>query len=76
MHHSHPGFHEAAKGISQRQGIPMARASAILASATRHASPAAKAHNPHLKHVKMAHKHDHTHTSSHKHADGYGYHHK
>ena len=73
MHHSHPGFHAAAEGIAHRQGIPMARASAILASSTRHASPAAKKANPALKNVRMG-KMDHTHTASHKHADGYGYH--
>jgi len=45
------GFKAAAKSISQKQGITMERASAILASGARKASPAAKKANPNLKKV-------------------------
>jgi hypothetical protein len=47
------GFAAAQKGIAKKQGIPMERAGAILASATRKASPAAKKANPNLKKVLM-----------------------
>jgi hypothetical protein len=47
----HPGFKSAAASIARRQGIPVARANAILASQTRGASAAAKRHNPRLKRV-------------------------
>ena len=46
------GFAAAQKGIAKKQGISMERAGAILASATRKASPAAKKKNPNLKKVK------------------------
>lgn len=46
------GFQANAKKIAARQGIPEERASAILAAATRKASPAAKKANPALKRVK------------------------
>ena len=46
------GFKANQANIAKRQGIPMKRAGAILASATRKASPAAKAKNPNLKKVK------------------------
>ena len=36
------GFKAAQSNIAKKQGIPMERAGAILASATRKASPAAK----------------------------------
>jgi hypothetical protein len=49
---AHPGFKVVQGQIAQREGIPEARAGAILASATRKASPAAKAKNPRLKRVK------------------------
>jgi hypothetical protein len=45
------GFKAAQKNIAKKQGIPMERAGAILASATRKASPAAKKANPNLKKV-------------------------
>lgn len=48
----HPGFKAVAAGIAQKEGISQDRAGAILASATRKASPAAKAKNPALKKVK------------------------
>ena len=48
----HPGFKSVAKNISKKQKIPVKQASAILASRTRKASPAAKKRNPRLKRVK------------------------
>jgi hypothetical protein len=48
----HPGFKAVASKIAKKQGISKKRASAILASATRKASPAAKRKNPRLKRVK------------------------
>lgn len=47
----HPGFKAVAKGI-QKQGYSKQAAGAILANATRHASPAAKAKNKNLNRVK------------------------
>ena len=38
--------------MAKKQGVPMKKAGAMLASATRKASPAAKAKNPNLKKVK------------------------
>ena len=49
---NHPGFKAVAKGIAKKQGIPISRANAILASASRNASSAAKAKNKNLKRVK------------------------
>lgn len=49
---SHPGFKSVQNSIASRQGISKDRAGAILASATRKASPAAKAANPNLRKVK------------------------
>jgi hypothetical protein len=49
---SHPGFENVARSIAAKEGLPMDRARAILASRTRHASPAAKAANPRLNRVK------------------------
>ena len=46
------GFKANQKRIARRQGISMKRAGAILASASRKASPAAKRRNPRLKRVK------------------------
>jgi hypothetical protein len=46
------GFKAAQSQIAARQGISRKRAGAILASATRKASPAAKKRNPNLKKVK------------------------
>ena len=48
---AHPGFKAAAASIAKRQGLPMARANAILAAGARKASPAAKKANPRLKRV-------------------------
>lgn len=47
----HVGFKAAQEEIARRQGISMDRAAAILAAGARHASPAAKKANPHLKRV-------------------------
>lgn len=54
MAHSkaHPGFKAVASNIASRMGISKKQASAILASKTRKASPAAKRRNPNLKKVK------------------------
>jgi hypothetical protein len=46
------GFAAAQKQIAKKSGVPMKNAGAILASATRKASPAAKKANPNLKKVK------------------------
>jgi len=46
------GFKAAQKGIAKKQGVSMEAAGAILASASRKASPAAKRKNPNLKKVK------------------------
>ena len=48
----HPGFKSVQKKIAKKGGFPMKKAGAILASATRKASPAAKKANPNLKKVK------------------------
>lgn len=47
----HPGFKAAAANIAKKEGISKEAASAILASSTRKASPAAKRANPNLKNV-------------------------
>jgi hypothetical protein len=47
-----PGFKAVQNSIAKKQGISTERAGAILASATRKASPAAKKANPALKKVK------------------------
>jgi len=46
------GFKNIQRMIAKEQHIPMKRAGAILAAATRKASPAAKRKNPNLKKVK------------------------
>ncbi len=46
------GFKNVQASIAKKQGISEERAGAILASATRKASPAAKRANPALKKVK------------------------
>ena len=51
MSKAHPGFKNVAKGIAQRQGIPIERANAILASAAHKASPMAIQKNPRIKRV-------------------------
>jgi len=48
----HPGFKKVQSKIAKKQGISKKAAGAILASATRKASSAAKAKNPKLKKVK------------------------
>jgi hypothetical protein len=54
MKKAHPGFAAVQKKIAKKQGVGMESAGAILASATRKASPAAKKANPALKNVKGA----------------------
>lgn len=53
-HHSkaHPGFKAVQASIAKKEGVSTERAGAILAAATRRASPAAKAANPRLNRVK------------------------
>lgn len=50
----HPGFGMVQGKIAKKEGVSRQAAGAILASATRHASPAAKRANPALKNVKPA----------------------
>lgn len=45
-------FKSVQAGIAKKEGIPKKNAGAILAKASRNASPAAKAKNPKLKKVK------------------------
>lgn len=52
MSAKHPGFKNVAKKIAAKEGVSAKSAGAILASATRKASPAAKAKNKNLKKVK------------------------
>ena len=52
MSKAHPGFKAVARKIAAKEGVSTARASAILASSSRKASPAAKKANPALKTVK------------------------
>jgi len=52
MANKHPGFKAVAAKIAKSEGIPVKNASAILASSSRKASPAAKAKNPKLNKVK------------------------
>jgi len=47
----HPGFKAVAGSIARKEGLPLARAKAILAAKSRAASPAAKQANPALKRV-------------------------
>jgi hypothetical protein len=49
---THPGFKAVAAKIAAKQGLSKEAASAILASSSRKASPAAKKANPRLKRVK------------------------
>lgn len=46
------GFKAAQASIAKKEGVSKDRAGAILAAATRKASPAAKKANPNLKKVK------------------------
>lgn len=48
----HPGFKSAQTSIAKREGVSPKAAGAILASATRGASPSAKKANPNLKKVR------------------------
>jgi len=48
----HPGFASVQSSIAKKEGVSKERAGAMLAAATRRASPAAKKANPHLKRVK------------------------
>lgn len=48
---AHPGFKAVQARIAKKQGVSMESAGAILASASRKASPAAKVKNPALKRV-------------------------
>jgi len=48
----HPGFKAVQTNIAKKGGYSMEAAGAILASASRKASPAAKRKNPNLKKVK------------------------
>lgn len=48
----HPGFQAVQAKIAKKEGISEDRAGAILAAASRGASPAAKKANPRLKRVK------------------------
>lgn len=52
MGKTHPGFKAVQGQIAKKEGISKERAGAILANASRHASPAAKAKNPALRKVK------------------------
>ena len=52
MSKDHPGFKFVAEKIAKKEGISKKKASAILASSSRHASKAAKKKNPNLKKVK------------------------
>lgn len=47
----HPGFQKVQATIAKQEGVSMDRAGAMLASASRHASAAAKRANPRLKRV-------------------------
>jgi hypothetical protein len=48
---AHPGFAKAQKSIMKKEGVSKESAGAILASASRNASPMAKKENPNLKNV-------------------------
>ena len=49
---THPGFKAVQAKIAKKQGVSKQAAGAILASATRKASAAAKKANPRLKKVR------------------------
>jgi hypothetical protein len=51
MAKKHPGFAAVQKRIAAKEGVGMKAAGAILASASRKASPAAKKQNPRLRRV-------------------------
>jgi ribosomal protein S13 len=48
----HPGFKKVQNSIAEKEGVGKKAAGAILASATRKSSKAAKKRNPSLKKVK------------------------
>jgi len=48
----HPGFQAVQSKIAKEEGVSKDRAGAILASASRKASPAAKKSNPNLNKVR------------------------
>ena len=48
----HPGFEKVQGSIAKKEGVSKESAGAILAAATRRASPAAKKANPRLGKVK------------------------
>lgn len=48
----HPGFKAVQQKIARREGVSMKQAGAILASATRKASPTAKRANKNLNKVR------------------------
>lgn len=48
----HPGFKTVQNKIAAKEGVSKKSAGAILASASRKASPKAKAANPRLRRVK------------------------
>jgi len=52
MAKAHPGFAATQKKIMKKEGVSKAAAGAILASASRGASKAAKKANPRLNRVK------------------------
>jgi len=52
MSKAHPGFKAVQSKIAAKEGVSKKEAGAILAKASRNASPAAKKANPHLKRVK------------------------
>jgi len=54
MGKAHPGFKSVQSSIAKKEGVSEDRAGAILASASRKASPAAKKKNPRLNRVKGA----------------------
>ena len=54
MSKKHPGFDKASSSIAKKEGISEKSADAILANATRKASPAAKRANPRLNKVNKA----------------------
>lgn len=49
---AHPGFKAVQNKIAAKEGVSEKAAGAILANATRNASPAAKKANPRLNRVK------------------------
>lgn len=52
MAKAHPGFKAVQSKIAAKEGVSKKAAGAILANATRKASPAAKKANPKLRKVK------------------------